>query len=79
MDLEKKVTALDKVRAELKMYPVAIGNVGFPVASGVHELHELQDYLAKHLDLPPTVISIGRRALDDTSTTAAYVIDSRPR
>lgn len=78
MDLEKKVTALDKVRAELNMHPVAIGDVGFPVASGVHELHELEDYLAEHLDLSPTAISIGRKAIDDTSTTATYVIDSRP-
>lgn len=79
MDLKKKVEALDIVRAKLKMYPVAIGDVGFPVASGVHELHELKDYLAENLGLSPAAISIGRKAIDDTSTTAAYVIDSRPQ
>ena len=78
MDLNKKVEALDIVRAKLEMYPVAIGDVGFPVASDVRELHELEDYLVEHLDLPPAAISIGRKAIDDTSTTATYVIDSRP-
>ena len=79
MDLERKAEALTKVRAQLDKYPVAIGDVGFKVAPGVQELHELQDYLSEQLGLPRTVIIIGRKAFDDTSTTATYVIDSRPQ